>query len=234
MSVPIQPVQQPAGEPGGEQRPKRPDAVTIAAELWAAVILGQIIGFIAQYPTMRDTWDRQIASMPADTPKEELDVLTSSALLITVMAVAGVALTVVSVTLVLLTRAGYNWARIVVAAMGVFLAVNAGFMLFGDVSPTWVMIPLVISGVAGIGSSVLLLRRESEQYCRAMTAYRRRPPRPAQPAWPPAGPPNGPYSGYGPGQPPYWPYGEPQQPPPGPPHVTRPPSNEGNEFRGQS
>ncbi|MFW0785998.1 hypothetical protein AAFP35_15910 [Gordonia sp. CPCC 206044] len=232
MSAPIHPAPQPGVQTDRGERPKRPDAISIATELWVVVILGQIVALIGQYPALRDSWDRQVRSLPEDTPREEVDLLTSSGTLITVLALLGLALTAVSVMLVLLTRNGHNWARVIIAAVGVFLAVNLVFTLFGDVSPQWVMIPMVLSGVAAIGSSVLLLRRESEQYCRAMAEHRRRPRFPPGP--PPGGPFPGPGSGYGPGNAPNWPYGVGQQSPPGAqgPDRTRP--NEGNESRGES
>ncbi|GAA3700538.1 hypothetical protein [Gordonia hankookensis] len=255
MTAPTQPA-----PPDQGTRPDRPDAMSIATELWAVVIIGQIVAFIGQYPSLRDAWDRQIRTLPADTPREQVDLLTSNGTLIVVLAIFGVALTVVSAGLVLLTRNGYNWARLIVAAMGVFITVNLVFSLFGDVAPRWVMIPMIISGVAGVGASVLLLRRESEQYCRDMAAHRKRPPQPPQypqhPQYPPhpqysqhphhpqqpqhqPGPPTGgPQWSPSPGDhhratPQSWPYGDGQHSPPEP-QSTRPQSNEGNESRGES
>ncbi|MDY6809005.1 MAG: hypothetical protein SW127_08295 [Actinomycetota bacterium] len=226
MTAPHQPA---STEPGA--RPRRPDAVAIATELWVVVILGQLVAFIGQYPSLREAWDRQVNTLPADTPREELDLLNSSATLIAVLALVGLALTVVSAVLVLLTRNGYNWARIVIAAGGVFLAVNLVFMIFGEVDPVWVMVPMVLSGVAAIGASVLLLRRESEQYCRDMSEHRRRP------APPPPGPPSGGGHGYRQGPAP-WTYGGGQhnggQHGGGDPYSSRPHPNEGNRSRGES
>lgn len=223
MTAPHQPAPTDSGA-----RPARPDSVAIAAELWVVVILGQIIAFIGQYPTLRETWDRQVNTLPADTPREELDVLNSSATLIVVLALFGLALTVVSAGLVWLTRNGYNWARIIIAAAGVFLTVNLVFMMFGDIDPVWVMVPMVLSGVAAIGASVLLLRRESEQYCRDMSEHRRRPTPPPMPPGPPS---NG-GQGYQPGSS-SWTYGGGQHNG-GDSHPDRPHPNEGNRSRGES
>ncbi|MDL9945158.1 hypothetical protein QSJ19_06050 [Gordonia sp. ABSL11-1] len=257
MTAPIHPA---PTDPG--TRPERPDAISIATELWAVVILGQLVAFIGQYPWLRDAWDRQIRTLPADTPAEQVEMLNSSGTLIVVLAIFGVALTAVSTFLVLMTRSGYNWARIIVAAMGVFITVNVVFTLFGDIEPQWVMIPMIISGVAALGGSVLLLRRESEQYCRDMTAHRRRPQYPPPGAGPGASAwPGGP--GHQQGQTPPWTYGGGQHnppqhnppqhnaPQPNPPQHSnpshhpyphnpaqssgdRPPSNEGNDNRGES
>ncbi|MEE3853462.1 hypothetical protein VZC37_24210 [Gordonia sp. LSe1-13] len=226
MTAPLEPA---STDPGA--RPRRPDAVSIATELWVVVILGQLIAFIGQYPSLRETWDQQVGALPADTPQEELDLLTSSVTLIVVLGLLALALTVASGAAVLLTRNGYNWARLVVAAMGVFIAVNLMFSLFGDVQPTWVMVPLVISGVAALGGSVLLLRRESEQYCRDMTAHRRRPSGPPNP--PQQGPPWGGGNGQQHGPAP-WTYGGGQHSGGHQTHPDRPRSNEGNESRGES
>ena len=227
MTAPIHPA---PTDPG--TRPARPDAIAIATELWAVVILGQLVAYIGQYPWLRDAWDRQIRTLPADTPREQVEMLTSSTTLIVVLAIFGIALTAVSTFLVLMTRSGYNWARVIIAAMGVFITVNVLFTLFGHIEPQWVMIPMIISGVAALGASVLLLRRESDQYCREMTAYRRRPSPP--PAGPPPGGPHWPGgSGYHPGPTAQWPYGGGQQ---NPPQASgdRPPSNEGSDNRGES
>lgn len=50
----------------------------------------------------------------------------------------------------LLTRAGYNVARVALGGMSVYVTVNMVMAFFADISPGWVMIPIVISGVAGL------------------------------------------------------------------------------------
>lgn len=236
MSAPFDPTAPPVDD--GTDRPTRPDALAIATELWIVVILTQIVAFFGQYPTLRKTWDEQVATMPKDTQtqREQVEMMSSGVLLIVVMVVACVILTAISVTAVIFARNGYNPARLILAAMGFFVAFNLLFALFGSMDPAWVMIPMIISGVAAGGASVLLLRREPDEYCRDMAAFRRAARRPAWPVrgvgappqnWPP------PSSGYSPGSGPGWPYGDGQQPTPPPPvqPTDDPQRNEGNDSR---
>lgn len=232
---------QPPASPDPGARPKRPDSLSIATELWIVVILGELIAFIGQYPSLRDSWDKQVAALPSNTPKEQLDALNSTAMVVTVVVIAAVALSLISGLVVWLARSGYGWARVLLSAMGIFVAVNLVFALFGHISPTWVMVPMILAGVAGLGATVLLMRPESDKYCRDMAAYRARP---RHPVGPPTSMPPNPYT-FGPGYPQgptQWPYGGGQQDvsrgqPPAIHPAERPDQqqpNEGNQTRGES
>lgn len=188
-----------SADPTSGGRPALADSVRIATELWIVVILAQLVGYFAQYPMMRDTWDRQVRDLPANTPREQLDMLSSGWLLTTVLVVVAVVLTALSATVVFFTRRGYNWARLVLGALGVYVFVNLLFAVFGDVSPRWAMIPIVLGGVAAVGATVLLMRRDADTYCREMAEYRKtaksgRSAYPA-PAYPPQPYPGQPYPG---------------------------------------
>ncbi len=84
--------------------------------------------------------------------------MTSSGFVIGLLAAMSVFLTVITALIVWFTRKGYNWARIVLGAMGVYIVVNLLFSLFGSTDPAWATVPLVISGVAALGATVLLMR----------------------------------------------------------------------------
>lgn len=93
-----------------------------------------------------------------------------------VVVLVAVVLTVLPLVFVWLARRGYNWARVVVAAMGVYVTVDLVSAFFIGRDPIWVMVPTVISGVAAIGATILLMRSESDKYCRAMAAFRKPKP----------------------------------------------------------
>ena len=185
MSVPFPTAQQPE-RPGDlpAGRPKLVESVSIAVELWVVVIVGQIIAFVGQYQMMRDYVDDYVADLPKSTPQDQIDLLSEPSTTVGLMAVVGVGLTAISVGAVLLTRAGYNVARVALGGMSVYVTVNMVMAFFADISPGWVMIPIVISGVAGLGAAVMMMRGDSYTYCREMARYRkdrRHPPPPPAP-----------------------------------------------------
>ncbi|WP_431839881.1 hypothetical protein [Gordonia hongkongensis] len=181
MSAPYDP----ASVPGAPSRPKIPDSVSIAVELWVVVIVGQIVAMFAQTGTFVDMIRDQVSSAPQEgVPPEQIDFMTSSGFVVGVLVVTSLFLTAITALVVWFTRKGYNWARIVLSAMGVYVVVSLLFSLFGgDTSPAWAMVPQVISGVAALGATVLLMRGDSEKYCREMAAARK--PQPVHPPSPP-------------------------------------------------
>ncbi|WP_439031776.1 hypothetical protein [Gordonia terrae] len=208
MSSPYDP---PHPQNAAASRPPIPDSVSIAVELWAVAIVGQIVALFAQTGTFVDIVRDQVRTAPPEgVSADQLEFMTSSGFVVGVLVATSVFLTAITALVVWFTRKGYNWARIVLSAMGVYVVVNLLFSLFGDTSPAWAMIPLVISGVAALGATVLLMRGESEKYCREMATARK--PQPVHPAAPPYPYPYGqnPYSQNPYGQNPYGqnPYGQ--------------------------
>ncbi|MBD0861874.1 hypothetical protein IA539_11705 [Gordonia sp. zg691] len=201
MSAPFDPARMPP-DPFESSKPKIPDSVSIAVELWVAVVVGQIVALFAQTGTFVDTVRDQVRSAPPEgVTSDQLEFMTSSGFVVGVLVAMSVFLTAITALIVWFTRKGYNWARIVLSAMGVYVAVSLLFSLFaGNTSPAWAMVPLVISGVAALGATVLLMRGDSETYCRTMAAARK--PQPVLPS-------STPYPG-APGQNPYGqnPYGQ--------------------------
>jgi hypothetical protein len=185
MSAPYDPASDPASDPGAPSRPKIPDSVSIAVELWVVVIVGQIVAMFAQTGTFVEMIRDQVSSAPQEgVPPEQIDFMTSSGFVVGVLVVTSLFLTAITALVVWFTRKGYNWARIVLSAMGVYVVVSLLFSLFGgDTSPAWAMVPQVISGVAALGATVLLMRGDSEKYCREMAAARK--PQPVHPPSPP-------------------------------------------------
>ncbi|MDL9936105.1 hypothetical protein QSJ18_05075 [Gordonia sp. ABSL1-1] len=185
----------PPGSPGPSTRPTIPDAISIATELWIAVIVGQIVAFIAQYDSVATSIRDQVRDSAGDLGADQVDLMTSTGFVVGTMVVATVVLSAIPAVFVLLTRAGRNWARIGLAALGVYVAVNALLSLFSDIEPLWAMVPLVISGVAAMAATVILMRPDSAQYCKDMAEFRK--PKP------PVGYPTPyPYGSYPPVQPP--------------------------------
>ena len=173
MTAPFDPAGQSGFTTTQTSRPARPDSISIASELWIVVILGQVIAFLAQYPTFSDEARRRVAEMGKDAPREQVEVLSSTSLLIATFVVSAVGLALVSGIVVWLTRSGYTWARVVLAGAGFYLTLTMIMALIRPISPTWAMVPLLLSGVAAVGASVLLMRRDADKYCRDMAVFRR-------------------------------------------------------------
>ncbi|GAC54504.1 hypothetical protein [Gordonia amicalis] len=208
MSAPFDPMRA-SSESDAELRPRIPDSISIAVELWAVVVVGQVVALFAQTGTFVDLVRDQVRDNPPNgVSEDQLQFMTSSGFVIGILVAMSVFLTAITALVVWFTRKGYNWARIVLGAMGVYIVVNLVFSLFGDTDPAWAMVPLVISGVAALGATVLLMRADSEKYCRRMAEERK--PRPVPPPAPPYPYGQNPY-----GQNPYgqYPYGQnPSQP----------------------
>lgn len=208
MSAPFDPMRA-SSESDAELHPRIPDSISIAVELWAVVVVGQIVALFAQTGTFVDLVRDQVRDNPPNgVSADQLQFMTSSGFVIGVLVAMSVFLTAITALVVWFTRKGYNWARIVLGAMGVYIVVNLVFSLFGDTDPTWAMVPLVISGVAALGATVLLMRADSEKYCRRMAEERK--PRPVPPPAPPYPYGQYPYGQYPYGQTPYGqtPYGQ--------------------------
>lgn len=180
MSAPFDPMRA-SSDPDAQQRPAIPDSISIAVELWVVVVVGQIVALFAQTGTFVDMVREQVRANPQQgVSEDQLQFMTSSGFVIGVLVAMSVFLTAITALVVWFTRKGYNWARIVLGAMGVYIVVSLVFALFGDTEPAWAMVPLVISGVAALGATVLLMRGDSEKYCRRMAEERK--PRPVPPA----------------------------------------------------
>lgn len=208
MSAPIDPAHN-AGprsdEPPGA-KPKLVESIVIASELWIVVLLAHVVTTAATYDQTR----HQLVDLAKTSYGEgtaEYTLVTSSALLIAMLVITVVVEIGVAIALIVLTRKGYNWARFLLGALSLYLVIGTFFSLFGDVHPRWAMIPNVIGGVAALGAVVLLLRRESDGYCKKMAQWRRTrntppptpyPPIPGQGAPPYYPPQPGPHQGYPP------------------------------------
>ena len=214
-------------------KPKLVESIVIASELWLVVIVAHVVTVIATFGATRDMY-HQVAKQSYTPGSAEYDMITSGGVIVGVVVVTTIIEIGVAVALLILTRKGYNWARFILGAISLYLVISTFFTLFGDVAPRWAMIPNVIGGVAALGAVVLLLRRESDTYCKKMAQYRRAPrmvgaPYPPVPGFAPPGyppTPGYPQQGY-PQQ--YYPPGYPPTPgypPPGYPTPGQyPPSN---------
>ncbi|AFA72114.1 putative membrane protein [Gordonia polyisoprenivorans VH2] len=220
-------------------KPKLVESIVIASELWLVVIVAHVVTVIATFGATRDMY-HQVAKQSYTPGSAEYDMITSGGVIVGLVVVTTIIEIGVALALLVLTRKGYNWARFILGAISLYLVISTFFTLFGDVAPRWAMIPNVIGGVAALGAVVLLLRRESDTYCKKMAQYRRAPrmvgaPYPpvpgfGPPAYPPTPgyppPPGYPQQGYPPGYPPTQGYPPPGYPTPGqyPPSTGYPPN----------
>lgn len=146
------------------------------------VVIGQIVAFFAQYQGIADSIREQVHASSEGVPADQITFMTSTPFIVTVLVGVAVVLSVIPLIFVWLARRGYNWARVVVAAMGVYVTVDMIWAFFVGRDPVWAMVPTVLSGVAGLGATILLMRSESDKYCRAMAEFRK--PRPVAPPLP--------------------------------------------------
>ncbi|OPX16695.1 hypothetical protein [Gordonia sp. i37] len=220
-------------------KPKLVESIVIASELWLVVIVAHVVTVIATFGATRDMY-HQVAKQSYTPGSAEYDMITSGGVIVGLVVVTTIIEIGVALALLVLTRKGYNWARFILGAISLYLVISTFFTLFGDVAPRWAMIPNVIGGVAALGAVVLLLRRESDTYCKKMAQYRRAPrmvgaPYPPVPGFGPPGypptpgyppPPGYPQQGYPPGYPPTQGYPPPGYPTPGqyPPSTGYPPN----------
>ncbi|MFT4044993.1 MAG: hypothetical protein QM673_17665 [Gordonia sp. (in: high G+C Gram-positive bacteria)] len=160
----------------GRLRPALVDSVAIATELWIVVIIARAVALFAEYPTLRSMLDERVSQISPDVSASEIDALLSPTVLVTALVITAVVLIAVSIAVAWCARRGYNWARVVLGAMGFYIVVDTVFSLLDSIEPRWVAIPLVIAGVGAFGASVLLLRRDSDTYCREMAEFRKHGP----------------------------------------------------------
>lgn len=170
----------PTAEPA--TRPKRPDSIRFAVQLWIAVIVLQVVAMIGNTSVLRADFDRRITDVAKQLDDPALADNTG------VMFVAGIviiALILVAIAAVLMwfTYTGYTWARLILGWASAFITVNLVFAVIGlfvesaDDSglpdpPSWAMVPTILGGVCAVGALTALMHRDSAAYCREAAAYR--------------------------------------------------------------
>ena len=164
-------------------KPKLADSLVIATELWIGVIVAHIVTTFALFGQQRKMIQDVVAGQ-VGRDSQEFTTFSSTGFIVSTMVVGLVIQIGVAVALLILTRKGYNWSRFLLSAVSMYIVIATVFSLFGEVSPRWAMIPNVIGGVAALGAAVLLMRRESDAYCRKMAEYRRSGSRPVAPPYP--------------------------------------------------
>ncbi|QRY61769.1 hypothetical protein JVX90_15345 [Gordonia sp. PDNC005] len=165
--------------PDTTDAPKRPDSVRLAVELWAVVIVAELITFVAQYSVLRETMQKSIDEMIKDGQEVPA---SASAVTIGAMVILSVILLAVAGVVLKFTWDGRNWARQVLGVFSAFLSVQ---LVFGVISlfitsdsndgatvPAWAMIFEIIGGVAAIGALVALMHRDTTVFCRDTAAWR--------------------------------------------------------------
>lgn len=170
----------PTAEPA--TRPKRPDSVRLAVQLWIGVIVMQVIAIVAQWNVLRADFDEQMKDVgeklddPALTQNLDATFVVGVVLLILI-------LIAVAAVLMWFTYVGYTWARLILGWASAFVTVNLVFSvaaLFMDTSgdsslpdpPAWAMAPTILGGVCAVGALAALMHRDSATFCREAAAFR--------------------------------------------------------------
>ncbi|WP_143965760.1 hypothetical protein [Gordonia zhaorongruii] len=167
--------------PGTSDAPTRPDSVRLALELWCAVIVAELIAFIAQYGVLRDRTQEILDSMEE---KGEPISVSATSMAVLSMIIMAVILIVITVVVMKFTWDGRNWARQVLGVFSAFLSVQLVFgivALFADTDsagaveiPAWAMIFEILGGVAAVGALIALMHRDTSVYCRDKALWRSR------------------------------------------------------------
>ncbi len=147
--------------------------MAIATELWLLVIVCQVVAYVGQYPSASDSVRDAARSSSSGLNSDEIDLMTSTGLVVGVFTAVGVILAGVSLLVTWMARTGRNWARLALTFFSAFLVVQAILALFGDTGPRWTVVPTVIGGVAALGAAYLLVQKETEKYCKDMITYRK-------------------------------------------------------------
>ncbi|MFT3901042.1 MAG: hypothetical protein QM728_12485 [Gordonia sp. (in: high G+C Gram-positive bacteria)] len=197
------------------QQPERPalaSPIAIATELWLVVIAAMSVATIGSYPRLREVMVDYRDNLPKDASasvRESADLLTQSSVVITSLVLSVLLAAAVALVGMVFVRQGYNWARLLLSALSAYLVANGLLTFAGE--RAWTQVPqLIAAGCAG-GALLLLMRRESDTYCREMAEFRAATKEPAVP-------PTGAWS--------QQPWQLPPQPPQGPP---APPQNPGGQ-----
>ncbi|ALG85876.1 hypothetical protein [Gordonia phthalatica] len=163
-------------------RPKRPDSVRFAVQLWFGVIAFQLLAMVANWNVLRADFDRQM-----DDASKKLDdaalAANTDATFIAGMVILALILTAIAGVLMRFTYRGYTWARLVLGWASAFVTVNLVFAvaaLFMDTqtdsslpeSPAWAMVPTILGGVCAVGALTALMHRDSATFCREAAAFR--------------------------------------------------------------
>ncbi|GED98992.1 hypothetical protein [Gordonia crocea] len=173
----------PVAEPPA--RPALPSPIAIATELWLVVIVAMTVVQVGSYGLVKDAMDKRLAELPKDaneSTREFAEMLTNPALIVTSLIMSVVVGAAIALTALYFVRAGYTWARVLLCGLSAWVLLGAAFAFAG--SRTWTQVPEIIAAGCAGGALILLMRRESDTYCREMTQFRAAAHRPA--GWPPA------------------------------------------------
>ncbi|WP_143696070.1 hypothetical protein [Williamsia sp. 1138] len=196
------------------ERPPLVSSLAIATELWVVVTIAQIVAVCGQFTLASDQIDQVRDDMARQGQPVSYALVVTMVIVISIVMIGGIC-----GTLTWFARSGRNWARLGLGFLSFYLVVQTVYAFFVAGADHWTMIPTVIGGVGALGAGVLLLHRDSDQYCKDMAAWRAEKKRPAS-VYPPGGyppvggyPPQGQYPGQYPSAGQYQQYGQPGYPP---------------------
>ena len=173
MTYPQLPQPVGAAAPEPPQRPALAASVAIATELWLVVIAALAVAQLGSYPLARDAMDQHLAGLPKDaseSARRSAELMTNPGLIIATLVVAVLVGAVIALIVMYFLRAGHNWARLILSGLSAYVLVGAVMAFTGQ--PTWTQAPQIIAAGCAGGALLLLMRRDSDTYCREMGEFR--------------------------------------------------------------
>lgn len=164
------------GPPARPPRPPRPVDVRTSFELWLVVaalsvvsVVAQVFVLLADTDRSADTLLRELRRRDPGAKVDHADAVFYFHLSIGLFAVISALLIAALIGLAFLMRAGRNWARVLLCAVGAMLIVFGIRSIFGggaDAGASGVLLQVatILQGVAAAGAVVLLYRKDANSY----------------------------------------------------------------------
>ncbi|MFT4201952.1 hypothetical protein [Gordonia sp. (in: high G+C Gram-positive bacteria)] len=159
--------------PQPPEKPALASPVAIATELWLVVIAAMAVAQIGSYDKVRDLMVERRDKLPknaSESLRQSADMMTSTGLIIASLVVSVLVGAALALTVMYFLRAGHNWARLLLSGLSAYVVVGAVLAFAGQ--RTWTQVPEIIAAGCAGGALLLLMRRDSDTYCRDMAQYR--------------------------------------------------------------
>src|SRR3712207_5414473 len=147
------------------EAPPRPDTVRFGTGAFVANLLLGLVGSVVAFGSLDSILDEQLAGSGVELSEESVQTIVIGS------AIVGLFFVALQALFIFFAWKGHNWARIVLFVLG-GLAVVSGLLSLGQPSTGFLSALSVFQTLLLIVGIVLLARRPSSEWYRAMTARR--------------------------------------------------------------
>ena len=147
------------------EAPPRPDAVRFGTGAFVANLLLGLVASVVAFGSLDSILDEQLAGSGVELSEESVQTIVIGS------AIVGLFFVALQALFIFFAWKGHNWARIVLFVLG-GLAVVSGLLALGQPSTGFLSALSVFQTLLLIVGIVLLARRPSSEWYRAMTARR--------------------------------------------------------------